>query len=526
MAYGASVVALLVLSVLLIVGKLSEELFSKFRLIPFVGAIVAGIVLGPGLTGILSASPYVEEFINLGIIFILFMAGVEEELAGILSEKRAMLTGSMIFGLSFAGLMLILDLLLHLPLLESAVLAVVLGMVSAGPFARTLQETGGIRDQKTLRAFAEVMSLEITAILVFAFLTTPGSTSNWSLFFATALKVAVVVGLILAFGRFAAERLIGLLESYLRSREASFSMVMGIVLGFGFLAQYVGFNSAIAAFLLGAFMSRRLKENAYMLEKLRAVTYGFFEPMFFAGLGLYFVRLTPYLLGLGLALLALALAVKYLFGALGAKLLVLERSKNFFAISHEGGVDGAVLLAALGMGMVDPRTYSFTIIAVTGMALLAPLGYQGGIPLRSPEPSPSIQFVRHELKGVTAEQLSNTLSTVSISSSASLQEAAYALENLRTRVLIVVDGDTPVGYVTDDQLLKALQAGGIEAVSQLQLRTVPTVRREDPADKVLSAFESGISPVVAVVDDKGKLIGSVLEREVLRFLMARGEGSQ
>ncbi|MDP7974997.1 MAG: cation:proton antiporter [TACK group archaeon] len=250
MAYGASVVALLVLSVLLIVGKLSEELFSKFRLIPFVGAIVAGIVLGPGLTGIVSASPYVEEFINLGIIFILFMAGVEEELAGILSEKRAMLTGSMIFGLSFAALMLLLNLLLHLPLLESAVLAVVLGMVSAGPFARTLQETGGIRDQKTLRAFAEVMSLEITAILVFAFLATPGSTSNWSLFFATALKVAAVVGLILAFGRFAAERLIGLLESYLRSREASFSMVMGIVLGFGFLAQYVGFNSAIAAFCL------------------------------------------------------------------------------------------------------------------------------------------------------------------------------------------------------------------------------------------------------------------------------------
>ncbi|WP_449462368.1 hypothetical protein PQ610_07085 [Tardisphaera miroshnichenkoae] len=75
------------------------------------------------------------------------------------------------------------------------------------------------------------------------------------------------------------------------------------------------------------------------------------------------------------------------------------------------------------------------MIAVTALAVIGPVGYQRGLKLESPRPTPSIDFVRHELKKITAAQLANALSTASIPSSSTLMSAAYALEHLRTRVL-------------------------------------------------------------------------------------------
>jgi len=100
--YSEAVLALLTLSALLIVGKLGEEIFSKFSLIPFVGAILMGIILGPGILNVLSGSAYTEEFISLGIVFILFMAGIEEKPSGTIKHGRAIWTGVMTFSFSFA----------------------------------------------------------------------------------------------------------------------------------------------------------------------------------------------------------------------------------------------------------------------------------------------------------------------------------------------------------------------------------------------------------------------------------------
>ena len=50
------------------------------------------------------------------------------------------------------------------------------------------------------------------------------------------------------------------------------------------------------------------------MEKLRSFTYWFFELMFFAGLGLYFVRVTPVPIVAGLGVFGVALASGALVG--------------------------------------------------------------------------------------------------------------------------------------------------------------------------------------------------------------------
>ncbi|WP_449462189.1 cation:proton antiporter [Tardisphaera miroshnichenkoae] len=524
MAYYGALFGVLELALLLMIGKVGEEAFSKARVMPFVGAIVLGIIMGPGVTGIMTSSPYTEEFISLGIVFILFMAGVEDKPSRVLGFRKAIAAGVAVFSLSLVMLVAVFRLLFRFGLTESLVMAVVLGMVSAGPFSRTIQESRGNRQQadESSHLFIEVMTMEISAVLLFAFASSPSSISSPSSAALYALKIAAVIGGIMAFGLFASKPLIERLEGYLRTREASFSVVVGMVLLFGFLAQYVGFNSAIAAFFLGAFMSDEIRANAYMLEKLRALTYGFFEPMFFMGLGLYFTRIAPSVLTMGIAVLASALAVKLASSYAVSRKAGVDPIRNFFAISHEGGVDGAILLTALSLSLINSASYSAVMIAITALAIIGPLGYQRGLTLESPRQTPSISFIKYELRNVTAGQLANTLSTVSMPGSSALGDAAYALEQLRTRVLIVVDDEgRPLGYVNDHELLKALEEGKGGRISDLKLHDVPRVGEGASGQQVLDVFEREIAPVVAVVDDEGRLVGSVLEREVLRFLLGR-----
>jgi len=77
-----------------------------------------------------------------------------------------------------------------------------------------------------------------------------------------------------------------------------------------------------------------------------------------------------------MAALAAALAVKRASSYVVSIGIWVDPLRNFFAISREVGVDGAVLLTALSMSLISPSVYSLSMIAVTALAITGPLGYQ------------------------------------------------------------------------------------------------------------------------------------------------------
>ena len=50
--------------------KLGEEIFEKFRLVSYVTAIIIGIIIGPGVLGLINILPNISLFIALGIQWI------------------------------------------------------------------------------------------------------------------------------------------------------------------------------------------------------------------------------------------------------------------------------------------------------------------------------------------------------------------------------------------------------------------------------------------------------------------------
>jgi Kef-type K+ transport system membrane component KefB len=75
MTIPPALLAVFTLSAMLLLGKLGEEALSRLRMVPFAGAIVVGLLLGPSVLGALAPNPYIEEFVDLGVVFILSWPG-------------------------------------------------------------------------------------------------------------------------------------------------------------------------------------------------------------------------------------------------------------------------------------------------------------------------------------------------------------------------------------------------------------------------------------------------------------------
>jgi len=62
LALSQQELALLYIGMLLVFAKFAEEAFRRLNLVPFVGAILVGLLFGPGGLGLVSAIPTISLF--------------------------------------------------------------------------------------------------------------------------------------------------------------------------------------------------------------------------------------------------------------------------------------------------------------------------------------------------------------------------------------------------------------------------------------------------------------------------------
>lgn len=166
------VTALAILGLLLIGAKLGEELFRRLGLIPFVGAILVGILVGPGVLALVPSptpggDPTISLFVTLGINFLLFISGAQEfeatRLRTMLRNRRTLLVSLVEFVVRFVGITALAYLLFQ-DLLPAVVVGVVAGMSSAGPLSRLLTDTGLARTHEGTAIFSQVVIMNILPV--------------------------------------------------------------------------------------------------------------------------------------------------------------------------------------------------------------------------------------------------------------------------------------------------------------------------------------------------------------------------
>lgn len=231
-------------------------LFQKLRLPSILGFLITGMIVGPHGFNLINASHEVEVLSEIGIIFLLFVIGIEFSLKGLTSIKNTVLIGG---GLQVVGTIGIVTLISHylgLPLQSAIFMGFLISLSSTAIVLKMLQEKGELISPHGRVSVAILIFQDIIVVLLM--LLTPilaGKTEDpasellWLL-----IKVVGIVAAVIVLARYAVPVLLKLVVKT-KSRELFILTTIVLCFSTAWLTSSVGLSLALGAFFAGLIIS-------------------------------------------------------------------------------------------------------------------------------------------------------------------------------------------------------------------------------------------------------------------------------
>ncbi len=346
---------------LLVGGALVAYIGARVGVVPIVGFLLAGVLIGPNALGIIEDRDLVDAAAEIGVILLLFTIGLE------LSLERVARLRRLIFGVG--GLQVVLTTLagtaVALAVGAEARTAIYTGFLialSSTAIVLALLAVRGEMSEERGRVGVGVLILQDLAIVPMVLLVPVlgGQGGNLgevlgALGIAVGLVAAVLIG--------ARRVLPPLLEAVARtcSPEVFLVTVMAIVFATAYLTSLAGLSVSLGAFLAGLLVSEsRFGQHALgEILPLQII----FSGVFFVSVGM--------LLDVGFVVDNIGLVLAALAVVLGIKLLVTTLSARAFGIALPVAGATALMLAQVG-------EFSFVLERVGAEEGLMPAGLEDG----------------------------------------------------------------------------------------------------------------------------------------------------
>ncbi len=374
---------LLDLALILLSTKLLSMLSRKVRLPQVVGALLAGIVLGPALLGVIGETEFISQISEIGVIVIMFTAGVTTDLKELRHAGKAgfliALFGVLVPLVSGLGLGWLANTLgwTKLSMMESLFLGTILTATSVTITVETLKELGKLETHVGSTLLAAALIDDVLGLIALTVVSSmAGDDVNVImvlvkivLFFVFAIVVAVLLG---KFFNWMLPRQIG------RSLHLYPTLAFVLCLGMAFCAEeFFGVAGIIGAFAAGLVVATTEKAK-FIESKFVTLSQLLLTPVFFAGVGLKFsfAGLSLNTLWLALAVFAVAVVSK-IIGCGGISRVCGFKGKECLQLGCGMACRGEVALIVankgVALGLVSGETMSAVIIMIVGCAVLVPI---------------------------------------------------------------------------------------------------------------------------------------------------------
>lgn len=355
-------------------AKAFAELFEQLSMPAVLGEILAGVVLGPHLTGLVVPSDTVESIAEIGAIFLLFTVGLETRPGELIKvgrqSLRVAIAGVIVpFVLGFTYLDLKGE-ALH----ESVFIAAAMVATSVGITARVLSDLHALhtREAKVILGAAVFDDILGMVVLTIAAGLAAGGSVAW---LHLGILIAEAVGFAV-FMIFIGPRLVKTIRPGLRrmsSHDAPLVLSLAICLGLSVAATKIGMAAIIGAFFAGLVFADYSPE--WNLQPRAHAIVEFLAPFFFFVMGarLDVHMFTPDLWITAIVISALAIISK----ALGCGLPMLldgikTATKVGIGMMPRGEVALIVALIGLQTGAISQKGYAVVIFMTGITTLLAP----------------------------------------------------------------------------------------------------------------------------------------------------------
>jgi Kef-type K+ transport system membrane component KefB len=378
---------LLVLAVVLVGAKLGGELAERAGQAAVVGELVAGVLLGPSLLGLVDPNlPTLHVLAEIGVVILLFHIGLETDL------RRLLSVGGTAAAVAAAGVALPFALgyavaaTMGLGALPALVIGAALTATSVGITARVFSDLGRLRDPESQVVLGAAIIDDIVGLIILAVVAkvVAGAEATIAGIATTTLAAFGFVVLALVVGRLLVPPTFRLLA---RAGSEQTVAIMGVAAAFlvAVLADRLGSALIIGAFTAGLVFAST--PHAQPIERGVVRLGHFFVPMFFVSVGASVDARTfaePRVLLIGGLLTAVAVAGKVAAGFApvwfrGRKLVV------GLGMMPRGEVGLIFAQTGLAAGVLDPGLFAALTFMVLVTTLLAPPALRGLLGARQGE---------------------------------------------------------------------------------------------------------------------------------------------
>ena len=373
---------LLGLAIILLSTKLFGLVTEKIHMPQVVGALLAGIILGPSGIGILENTDFFVKTAEIGVIMLMFLAGIDTDLEemkntglqacviAVLGVFIPMVLCGAVYFFFFEDQFTVYN------LLKASFVGSVFSATSVGITVETLNETGKLKTKTGTTLLSAALIDDILGIIVLSFLTGFSSGEGSPLMVLVKIAGFFVFTLFCGFVVMRLFRYIA--EEHWHSRRIAVWALAFCLLMSYCAEDFFGVADITGAFFAGLIMCNVVKARKFVAKKMAVTSYMVFTPVFFAGVGMKTDLTTMngeiFLFAM---ILMLAAVISKIIGCGGAARLT-GMSRQEALVSGIGMVargEVALMVAQKGInaGMIDPVVLPAVVMSVICCALLTPV---------------------------------------------------------------------------------------------------------------------------------------------------------
>ena len=357
---------------------------KKFSMPQVVGALLAGLVLGPAMLNVLHETDFIKQIAELGVIVLMFTAGLETDLQELKKTGKASFVIAvfgvlvpLLFGFitaSFFNQTSTAEGVSHT--LQNIFIGIILTATSVSITVETLKELGKLNTRAGNAILGAAIIDDILGIVALTLITSCADSS---------VNIVLVLGKVILFFVFAI--LAGMLfykffiywvQRYNRDmrRFVVISFVFCLILAF-LAEEWFGVADITGAFIAGLILSNTSCVH-YITSRFETISYMLLSPIFFASIGIQvdLSGMNQTLLLFTVVLVVIAIISKIIGCGLGAKLCHYSTKESLqVGVGMVSRGEVALIVASKGaaLGLMSAVNFGPIVVVVVITTIVTPI---------------------------------------------------------------------------------------------------------------------------------------------------------
>ena len=369
-------------ALILFAAKIFGIIARKLHAPEVVGEIIAGLILGPAVIGIVNQSDFINKMAEIGVIMLMFEAGLTTDM------KKLKATGLKATAIACAGVFvpIILGVILFMSFygygpigseqfIKGLFIGTLMAATSVSITVAALKELGKLNSTvgTTIVSAAIIDDVIVIVVLTFVLSAKGSGASVW----LTMLKAVMFFAIAIITGFVVYKAFKWLDARYEHTRRIPIAALVYCI-GMSYVAErYFGIADITGAYVAGVVLCN-LHDVKYVERKVDVSSYMVFAPIFFAGIGLKvsFESMNPTLMLFSISFVAVALLSKIIGCGTASKLCRFKWGDSLkigVGMMTRGEVALITAQKGLAAGLISSDYFTAVILMILVSSIAAPI---------------------------------------------------------------------------------------------------------------------------------------------------------